>query len=421
MKNRKIIALATFLLILPAGVLFAQTPDIHERDIRIAEGILAELFDAKETGFTLRGASVRGVTGEYIPGYGAHFKIGANIHPQTLRVVIRGHAQIEQDEEQDPPASEEENRAFIEEQFMEYFKNYASLLRGIPGDEVVRLTFGDNRSARTVFSFPPRPDRQRDPIPSISAWASVSDISAYSEGNLTDEEFENRIRVKDLSEEETQRDQEVFASILETALGQAGTENLRVRRSPVSEYLPGLGLNYQVHVSLRSWPFMGDFNLDDIEVNLDNLQIDISDLELNFMKIDSLIHHGRSFSGDTRRMHRDSIRTQRDSLVRVYRDSLRPHRENVQRSARMFRQNMEESKIPDEVILEEIDKLHAELKQTVMDYGQTLRSLQDDEMLIITLHWAGRHPALPERSELRIRKSALLDGAEPEIQVTERK
>jgi hypothetical protein len=414
MKNRKIIAFVTLLLILSAGTLFAQTSKTHDRDIRIAEGILAEIFDAKDTAFTLRGATVRGVTGEYIPGYGVHFKIGANIHPQTLRVVIRGHAQIERDEEQDPPASEEENRAFIEERFMEYFKNYASLLRSIPGDEVVRLTFGDNRSARTVFSYPPRANRQRDSIPAMTAWASVSDINAYSEGNLTDEEFENRIQVKDLSQEETQRDQEVFASILETALNQAGTENLRVRRSPRSEYLPGLGLNYQVHVSLRSWPFMGDLDLEGLEVQLDSLAIGLSELGETLgehllpmaAKLDSI------FNPDRRG---------RESPARVYRDTLRPQRENVQRSARMMRRNMDESQVPEEKILEEIDKLHAELKQTVMEYGQTLRSLQDDEMLIITLHWAGRHPALPEHSELRIRKSELLDGAEPEIQVTDRK
>lgn len=413
MNNRKIIALVTLLLILSTGIVFAQTPESHDRDIRIAEGILAELFDAKNTAFTLRGATVRGVSGEYIPGYGVHFKIGANIHPQTLRVIIRGHAQIERDEEQDPPASEEENREFIEERFMEYFKNYASLLRGIPGDEVIRLTFGDNRSMRTVFSIPPRSDRQRDSILAMTAWASVSDINSYNEGNLTDEEFENRIQIRDLTQEETHRDQEVFASILETALNQAGTENLRVRRSPGVEYLPGLGLNYQVHISLRSRSFMGDLNLEGIEIHLDSLAIGLSELGENMSehllpmtaKLDSI------FNLDRR---------ERDSLARVYRDSLRPHRENVQRSARMFRQNMKDSQVPDEEILEEIDKLHEELKQTVREYGQTLRSLQDDDMLIITLNWSGRHPALPQRSELRIRKSELLDGAEPEIQVTGR-
>ena len=416
MKNHKIFTLGTFLLILSAGTLFAQTSETHDRDIRIAEGILAELFDAKETGFTLRGANVRGVTGEYIPGYGVHFKIGANIHPQTLRVIIRGHAQIERDEEQDAPASAEENRAFIEDRFMEYFKNYASLLRGIPKDEVVRLTFGDNSSAHTVLSFPPRPERQRDAVPAMTSWASVSDINAFSEGNLSDEEFEARIQIKDLSQEETERDQEVFASILETALNQAGTENLRVRRSPRVEYLPGLGLNYQVHVSLRSWPFMGDFNLDGLEIHLDSLAIGLSELSDNLDE--HLLPMAEKLDSIFNPQHRNASR---DSLVRAYRDSVRAQRENQQRSVRAFRRDRVENQFSEEEILDEIDKLHEELKQTVMEYGQTLRSLQDDEMLIITLHWSGRHPALPQRSELRIRKADLLDGKEPEIQVIARK
>jgi len=200
MKNPLKFSLCTLLLIISTGTLLAQSSDTVDREIRIAEGILAELFDAKQPGFTLRGANVRGVTGEYIPGYGVHFKIGSNIHPQTMRVIIRGHAQIERDDEQDPAPSAEENRAFVEERFMEYFKTYASLLRGIPEDEVIRLTFGDNTTDRTIFTYPQRPQRQRDIIPAMTAWASVSDIKAYSDGNLSDEEFENQIQIKDLSE-----------------------------------------------------------------------------------------------------------------------------------------------------------------------------------------------------------------------------
>jgi len=161
---------------------------------------------------------------------------------------------------------------------------------------------------------------------------------------------------------------------------------------------------------------MGDFNLDGLEVHFDSLAIGLSELGENLSvhllpmaeKLDSIFNPH----------HRDASR---DSLVRAYRDSVRAQRENQPRSVRGLRRDGVESQFSEEEILEEIDKLHAELKQTVMEYGPTLRSLPNDEMLIITLNWSGRHTALPQRSELRIRKSDLLDGAEPEIQVIERK
>jgi len=42
-------------------------------------------------------------------------------------VVIRGHAQIETSDEPEVNM----NREFVEERFMEYFKEYAPLLRGV--------------------------------------------------------------------------------------------------------------------------------------------------------------------------------------------------------------------------------------------------------------------------------------------------
>lgn len=405
--NRYIkIAPLIFILILASGTGWAQTAN-NEREIRIAEGILAELFDAKDTGFSFRGGNIRGVSGEYIPEYGVHFKIGTNVHPETVRVILRGHAQIEQAEDPDTTENAEINKSFVEDRFMEYFKSYASLLRDVPDQEVIRLTFGARSSGRTIVTYPSGADRQRNTIPEMTAWALVSDIKSYSSGNLSEREFEDRIQVRDLSDQESERDQEVFSSILEAALNQAGAEHIRIRRNPQVEYLPGLGLNYQVQVSFGSRPFFGDFDLDidleGVEFMLDSLNIGLTKLAENMgerimpitVKLDSIFNPSR-------------INGSSDSLIRVYRDSL-------DRSAPTSRNVAKEDSLSDEEIQEEINKLHAELIQTVTEYGQTLRSLQNNEILMITLNWSGRHPALPQRSVLRIRKSDLLNGSEPEI------
>ncbi|CAN5399699.1 hypothetical protein BH23BAC3_BH23BAC3_18560 [soil metagenome] len=394
------------LLIFSAGTVFAQTADTDriERDMRIAEGILAELFDVKDTGFTIRGGNVRSVTGEYIADYGVHFKIGASLIPQTMRVIIRGHAQIERAEDQDSDEDNGIDIEFVQERFMEYFRDYASLIRGLPDREVIRLTFGANTSARTVLTFPSGAARQQQNVPTMTAWATVADINSYSDGSLSEDDFDNRVQIRNLENKETQRDQEVFSSILETALNQAGADNFRVRRNPQADYLPGLGLNYQIHISLRSGSFFGDLNIDGLEFKIDSLAIGLSNLGEHLMpmavKLDSLFNP-----------HRRNAST--DSAVRVYRDSLR-------NSAQSIRRNLDEEQLSDDEIQEEISKLHTELRQTVIEYGSTLRSLQDDEMLMITLNWSGRHPALPQRSELRIRKADLLNGEEPEITRVER-
>lgn len=402
-----------FLLIFSAVSAFAQSTAPEERDIRIAEGIIAELFDARETGINFRGGNIRGVSGEYVSGYGIHFKINANMSPQTVRVILRGHAQIEQAEDSDPSEVAEVNRDFVEDRLTEYFKTYASLLRGLPEDEVIRLTFGATSSFRTIMTFPPNTDRQRDTIPNMTAWASVSDINAYSNGSISDAEFENRIQVRDLSETETERDQEVFSSILEAALNQAGTENFRIRRNPQVEYIPGLGLNYQVQVSLGSRRILDDI---DIDIDLNNMEFNFDSLNIGLLKLaENVGEHMKpyAFKIDSifNTVNADSFHAATDSLVQRHRNN--PGRQIYLRNNRIDSLSAED-------IENEINKLHSELRQTVIDYGPTLRSLQNDEMLMITLNWSGRHPALPQRSELRIKKSDLLDGIEPKIDIIER-
>lgn len=396
-------------LIFSAGTLFAQTADRDriDRDIRIAEGILAELFDPGDSRFSIRGGNVRGISGEYIPDYGVHFKIGTNINPRTVQaVVIRGHAQIEAADEPEVNM----NREFVEERFMEYFKEYAPLLRGVPENEVIRLTFGANSPARSIFVHRAAQNRERHSIPSLTAWATVSDIRAYSDGNISGTGFEDLITILDLAEQETKRDQEVFSSILETSLNQAEAEHIRIRRNPTTEYLPGLGLHYNIQASLAG----NMFSIDGVEIRADSLALRLSGLLEDIgdgvipwaTRIDSL------FNPDHRHLSADS-------LAEVYQDSLRESARKLrelQMERQFFGRGAERESLPDEEVQAQIDQLHDELRTTVTEYGPTLRSLQDDERLMITIHWSGRHSALPQRSELRIRASELRAGTEPNIE-----
>jgi len=74
----------------------------------------------------------------------------------------------------------------------------------------------------------------------------------------------------------------------------------------------------------------------------------------------------------------------------------------------------------EEEVQEQVEIAHRELTSAIKDYASTLRSLPDDELLIVTLHWNSRHPSVPYESEIRIRKSDLLNGSEPEVIITKR-
>ncbi|MFO7846487.1 MAG: hypothetical protein R6V27_07995 [Balneolaceae bacterium] len=380
--------------------LSGQPADSFDRDIRIAEGIIAELFEPEDSRRPSRGRHIRDVTGRYIPDYGIHFNVGATLSPAAVRVVLQGHAEIQVDDNSEPQQLQEMGREFVEDRLTDYLKNYASLFRDLPGDEVVRVTVSPYRpGAHSFIVFPGSSDSRRPGV-HLTVWASASDIRAYDAGSISEEEFERRIDSIDLTEQEQERDQTVFASILQTALDDV-SDQIRVRQSPVSEYLPGLGLSYRVHASLRSGSW---FNIDNLQINEfkienDSLSIDLSDIakDIDFDNLSSFASRVDSIFG----LQNGSVPS--DSQMK----SLRELRQQI---------NHQKDTFSDEEIREMVDQFHDELIRTLRDYGVTLRSLDDDEMLIVSVFWSGRHAALPQRSELRIRKSDLLNGTRPEIE-----
>lgn len=399
-------ALLMIVMLIPVSLLFAQdTGEEIERDVRISESILEEMFDVRKNRFVQYHRGADGVSGQYIPGYGIHFRINTalNFKPEAVRVNVTGHAQIERAEEPDPDQKMKNDRAIVEERFMDYFKNYASLLRNIPDSEVVRLSFGLSSSARQGPFF----DNHQPGRPSLTAWARMADIRSFTRGDLAETEFENRIQVQDLSSEETPTDQDVFRSILETALGKSDAEHIHIRRVSGPEYLHDFGLSYQISASLSGFPFWGE-GLRDLDIRVDSLATTWSDalqtigrqLTPMAVRIDSMFNPGK-YRGET------------DSLISAYQDSIRE-------STRSLRLQLEKQNVSDDTVREEISSIHDKLSDTVMEYGHTLRSLDDEELLMITIHWNSGHPAIPLRSELRIRKSDLISGKSPEIRVIEK-
>lgn len=402
MKRTVLIIPIILFTTLITGSLFAQSVDRFDRDIRIAEGIIEQLFEADRSSEYFGRRHIRDVTGQYITGYGIHFRIAANLTPAIVRVVLENQTEIHIDADPDADELREMGRDYVEQRLMEYLKSYAPLFKNLPDDEVIRLTVGPYNSSGSLFILRPGTSESRRTVANITAWAMVSDIQAYDGNSISEQEFETRVEVVDLANLETERDQTVFASILQTSLMEV-SDTIRVRRTPVVEYLPGLGLSYTVNASFRSGRFFNfgdlDIQIKELKIESDSLSIDFSNMldDINFDELDSIAERIDSvFATEPPRLNPDSMRS-----------SLRELRRTVEQ---------QRNTLSEETVRTLVDQFQNILKQTVQDYGPTLRSLDGDEMLMITVNWSGRHSALPARTELRIRKSGILDGSEPVIE-----
>lgn len=404
--NKSAILLPLILLMtLATGPLLAQSSDRFNRDIQIAEGIIEELFRADDTSRPFGSRHIRDVSGRYIPGYGIHFRISARLTPAVVKIVLQEQAEIHIGEDPEPEELRELGREFVEQRFLEYLKNYAPLFKNLPDDEVIRLTIGPHYYTSGAISIWLGDADSRRTVANITAWAAASDIQAYSRQSISDEEFESRVEIADLGERETERDQTVFASILQTSLADV-SDSIRVRRTPSVEYLPGLGISYSVNASLRggSWFDFGDIQIEEFKIETDSISIDFSTVfdNIDFDEISSIAERVDSaFNRNAPQINTDSL----NQSMRELRETVEQRRETLS----------------DETVRNLVDQFHTALAQTVKDYGPTLRSLDNDDMLMITINWSGRHDALPARTELRIRKSDILDGDEPMIEEVQRR
>lgn len=407
MKRSFLILPLLILFTFAAGPLFAQSSDRFDRDIRIAESIIEELFGSEDSPRSLASRSIRRVSGQYIPGYGIHFSIGANNSPFFFGIAGSGDIRIDINDQDDsePETRSRLNREFVEERFMEYLKNYAPLFDDLPDNEVIRLTIGRHTSAPAAFTLRAGAPEARIQNANLTAWAAASDIRAFDDNSISESEFESRVEVVDLADKETERDQIVFASILQTSLEEV-SDTIRVRRSPVPEYLPGLGLSYTINANVRTgWFDFGDIQIDGFRIETDSLSVEISKVleEIDMSEIEKLAGRIDSITGLS---------------------SSEFDASELRRSAEEARERITERQreaLSDEDVNQLADRFHEVLIQTVQDYGQTLRSLNNDEMLLITINWAGRHSALPARTELRIKKSDILNDRDPILDIIERR
>ncbi|MEX0823916.1 MAG: hypothetical protein WD008_05970, partial [Balneolaceae bacterium] len=301
----------------------------------------------------------------------------------------------------------------------EYFKTYASTFSSLPKNEWVRVSYGlrTDRSSGHVFEFFDE-DRKSDQE-AFSMWISAGELDRYKNGSLREDQFMGRLQSADLIDTENRTDLNVFGSVLETALNDADTEYLRVSGTPKPVYLPGMGVHYRLNISVRPQVFINQLRIstEDFEMDLDSLMLGLSEgLEVMSEQLSPLaIKLDSIFSGNLTREQRDSLRNEAREVrreIRIHADSLRnrvrPHAPRPPNPPGSIADSVD--------VAAESEKMMVQLKDVLSNYGSTLSSLPDNELLMITLNWSGRHRDLPQRTEVRIKKSNLLRGEDPEIE-----
>lgn len=410
MKTILKLILITVFLHAGAFAVFAQGEQL-EREIRIAERILEEIFTTQTDAPLLRTGNAGRVQAEYLPGTGVHFKIGHNRSPRLIH-ARPGERDGADDNKTTPITSD-----WVEARMLEYFTGYAGQLRGLSAREQVRITYGlhgDNQ--RFVFFSPQNSERTAVEIPRITMWASAADVKNFADGNLSEAQFSDRISGFDLTNTEEKKDLNIFASVLETALNSTGSEKLRVNRKPAYEYLPGLGVHFHLNAGTgRGHEFIFFQNNANTPANF---SVELGDIVLRSPKIE--------FEMDSLRvsMQRltDSLRVNSEEL-RIQAEELRRHAEVARETAQEFQSRFEFSFAEKDTVdlSGEVQEFIEQLKGVISDYGSTLQSLGDNELLMITVNWGGRNPTLPERTHIRITKRDLTSGSEPDIQEISRR
>ncbi|TVR15817.1 MAG: hypothetical protein EA391_09765 [Balneolaceae bacterium] len=411
----KTLSLLGVILLFSSITVMAQADQL-ERDIRIAERIIEEIFSSNTSNGQLIRLRTGAVSGEYLSGIGVHF----TINHSTFRLMAG-----------DQHGDRDNRQQFTLEDFevgvMEYLTGYASQLRGLNENEQIQFTFGRNRGNTGFIAMPGREQIVQRAHGIFMAYVRVGDVKRFADDTLTESDFRERVTVMDLTEAEPKRDLDIFASVIETALNRETDSQLRIARKPDFVYMPGFGAAFELNVRSRT-----GFSLDSFIAQIDEMDLDDVRINIDLGDVTGLHDSDIRVNSPSVRIERDSIRI---DLERV-RDTIQQNLNGVKAQIAVLGRDSVSSDIGgmagrrfefnfaanDTVDLSaDATKMIDELTSVMKDYAGTLSSLKDDEMVMIIINWPARNQTLPAKTHIRATKEDLFFGWEPLIEEVQRR
>jgi len=415
MNRVKMVSILGLILLFSTGTAMAQTDQL-ERDIRIAERIIDEIFSSNTNEGQMIRLRTGSVNGEYLSGIGVHFTVNRG----TLRLTAG-------DQRSDRSGQQQFTLEDFEERVMEYLTGYASQLRGLNENEQIQFTFGRNTGNTGFIVMPGTEQIMRRAQGIYMAYVRVGDLRRFEDNSLTESDFREQVTVMDLTEAEPKRDLDIFASVIETALNLETDSKLRIVRKPDFAYMPGFGAVFEVNVRSET-----GFSLNSVIARID--EMDLDDVRINIDLGDITDQLGSDI-----RVNTPSVRIERDS-VRVdlerFSDSIKQNLNGVRAqiavlgrdsvSSNMYAMNgrrLEFNFAANDTVDLSADaaKMVDELTSVLKDYAGTLSSLKDDEMVMITINWPVRNQSLPAKTRIRATKEDLFFGRELLIEEVNRR
>jgi hypothetical protein len=249
-------AILSVLLGFVAVLVQAQDMERMKRDIEVTENILSSLLQEDyESGQATRlffGAS-GAIEGSYIEDFGVLFTIAPRFRLGSVSlnsdkvyigsgeggvIVIPKDAGGEAEEESDSISEEQRFRRLVET----FATDYAFLLRQVPPDEKIMIRYGAkgrswNRRGSVIALSGTRTGG------AYSAVIKKSDLDAFQEGRISQEQLRNRIEFV-IAEEGTapeDRDLEILTNIFSTLYKDRSGRTIGLRGTPEYEKIEGLG------------------------------------------------------------------------------------------------------------------------------------------------------------------------------------
>lgn len=388
--SRILTVAAVFVLFSALQPVYAQS-DIDtnrmNRDINIMENVLEEIF---KTSWSAKGNTVhlksgmfpfgknRDINGTYLPDYGIIFTIDGGA-PGFVMFTDSGDEGSLTFEYGNGSNGEEVTEESITNKMVEFLRDYGSTFSQLNDNHKVMVIYKANKPQRHVAIFNSSKNNgktKQQQLPTISVVATKADLRAHRTGDIDDNEFRDRLEVNTIAPDaDPQKDMRVMASILETAFDGSDEDAFRIRGAVDHLQLNNFGafFSFEARYGSRS-----HFDLSELHESLEMMKENLS--------------QARKELDEARAKIQDEAEASVDS-------SQSDHREEAEEIRAQQRQN----------VISAYERFIDDLKEYLVDYGRTLRSVDSDQQILVSVTLDSRYEEIPERVDLQVRKSALED------------
>lgn len=415
MKTLITLTIPVILIALAPSLIIAQNNSVDQeriqRDLRIMERTLDELFTLRESSanqFNFSVVRVRiggSAKGTYLPGFGVILTL-----PDRTSNAVRINTNESDQERTYFAEGEVVTEATIRDRMREFLTHYAPAIGQLQPDEQVMVLYGTDPANRGNFLQGPNIFRldasvetnQTDTLIAMSV--SRREMDAFRSGQISETEFLERIHTSVKTGEEVNRraDLDIFSGILETGLNESlsGREENRtvfsMFRKPTYLHLDTFGVIYQLELNLS--PFI----LGRVGTQLN----EAFQRALGAVTVQGygLMPDSANWSGKLPQEQQEKIRQNREEARQVLARREQELSERQEEERENAHREIESLSRSIELYLDTVADL-------ILDYGNTLQSLEPEHSLMISvsLNIPGRFQdeSLPHRADLKITMSDL--------------